>query len=85
MIQKAINRIEQMESYFDILQSIAKGNPSAIHQDSSARNMLQILTEYYESGQWLQDYELDEQKLLPQNLKRGILSQDSLYDFLNQI
>lgn len=38
-----------------------------------------------ESGQWLQDYELDEQGLLPQSLKRGVLAQDAVYDFLEEV
>ena len=44
--------------------------------------MLVCLTEYYEGGQWLKDYEADEQGLIPSEVKRGILAQDTLYDFL---
>jgi hypothetical protein len=43
---------------------------------------LQELVRYYESGQWLQDYELDEAGRLPRDLKRGVLSQDAVYNFL---
>ena len=43
------------------------------------------LVRYYESGQWLRDYELDEQGLLPPNLKRGVLSQDGVYDLLENL
>ena len=45
---------------------------------------LQELALYMESGQWLQDYELDEAGLLPQDLKRGVLAQDTLYDLLEE-
>ena len=41
-----------------------------------------ILTKYYEGGQWLKDYECDERGELPGNLKRGILSEDGFYNFL---
>lgn len=77
-MQEAINRIRRMEACFDRLQSIAD-------EDAVSREMLQTLTQYYESGQWLQDYELDEKGLLPQDMKRGILAQDAVYDFLDRI
>ena len=79
MIHEATERIRQMEQYFDILQ---KESPAAIIEDDTLKEMLRVLTEYYESGQWLQDYELDEKRLIPQNLKRGVLSQDAVYNFL---
>ena len=85
MIQEATARIRQMEQYFDLLQNIADFNPDALRDDLAIRTILQMLIQYYESGQWLRDYELDEQGLLPDNLKRGILAQDSVYDFLYRI
>jgi len=83
--QEAIERVQQMELYFDMLQECVNTNPNAICKSSLYKEMIQILTEYYESGQWIQDYELDEIGIFPQNLKRGVLSQDSLYDLFNQI
>ena len=71
-----------MEQYFDLLQEIAISDPNALREGGSSAQKLKILAQYYESGQWLRDYELDEQGLLPQNLKRGVLSQDALYAFL---
>ena len=35
------------------------------------------------SGQWKEDYEADEAGQLPSGLKRGVLSQDALYNLLN--
>lgn len=40
------------------------------------------LREYYFGGQWLQDYQADERGELPPELKRGILSQDGLWNLL---
>ena len=85
MIQEAINRVQQMERYFDVLQKAADENPDAFRNDDSIQEMLQILVQYYESGQWLQDYGLDEQGMLPQHLKRGVLSQDGVYNLLSGI
>ena len=43
---------------------------------------VRLLEEYYSSGEWQEDYEADEAGLLPAELKRGVLSQDGLYNFL---
>ena len=85
MIQEATERIRLMEQYFQLLQKVEKENPAALREDSSVNAMLQTLTGYYESGQWLRDYELDEKGLLPRDLKRGVLSQDAVYHFLERI
>ncbi|MBQ8830518.1 MAG: DUF4298 domain-containing protein [Oscillospiraceae bacterium] len=70
-----ILRIEQMERLFDEV--------NAGCEDASEK--IQVLTEYYDSGLWLSDYEADERGLLPKDLKRGVLSQDGLYDLLSKI
>ena len=85
MIQEAIQRVRQMEQYFDMLQDVMCKNPEALQEDVTVKEMLQSLIEYYEGGQWLQDYELDEKGLFPKDLKRGVLAQDSMYDLLEQI
>ena len=45
---------------------------------------LALLETYYTSGQWRDDYEADERGELPPDLKRGVLSQDGLYDLLER-
>ena len=84
-VQEAIERIQRMEAYFDELQKLAGEDPGGICEDSSVREHLRLLIQYYENGQWLQDYELDEKGLLPQDLKRGVLSQDGVYDLLERL
>ena len=63
-----IQRIEYMESLYDM--ALATGQ------------VPRELREYYENGQWLLDYEADERGELPGDLKRGVLSQDGLWDLL---
>ena len=70
-LDDAIRRIQRMEEIFDTVQA-DPDHPS-----------LWELVRYYESGQWLRDYELDEQGLLPRDLKRGVLSQDGIYNLLD--
>ena len=38
--------------------------------------------EYYSGSDWKNDLALDEEGLLPGNLKRGVLSEDGIYDML---
>ena len=85
MVQEAIKRVQQMEQDFDLLQKTAKEDPSALRKDPIFRAKLESLRRSYDGGQWLRDYELDEQGLLPKNLKRGILAQDTLYNFFESL
>ena len=84
-LEITINRIRQMESIFDQLQSVLQYAADSLYEDESLQEMLQALTKYYESGQWLKDYESDERGELPMDLKRGILSQDGIYHLLFEI
>ena len=42
------------------------------------------LEAYYESVKWRKDFENDEAGLLPKNLKRGVLSEDGIYNLLEK-
>ena len=82
---EAIERIQKMELYFDTLQRARKILPELLRQEGPVREMLLALKDYYEGGQWLLDYETDERGGFPKELKRGILSQDAIYDFLCEV
>ena len=79
-LDSAILRIREMEQRFQRLLD-AKNRGKLPEHDSDRA----ILAAYYESGLWLHDYQLDEQGLLPRNLKRGVLSEDGVYNFLADI
>lgn len=81
-MEQIMERIAYMEKCFDTLQA---ADPAAIRSDPALTELLRELTDYYEGGLWLRDYELDEKGLLPQELKRGVLSQDAVYDFLERL
>ena len=81
----AISRISKMEEVFDELQlAFSKLNKDFL-SNKKMKKKLNRLISYYENGKWLKDYQLDEQNKLPKNLKRGILSQDGIYDFLCEV
>mgnify|MGYP003295759514 FL=1 len=74
-----------MESVFDFLQRMVAEKSVSVCKEDWFRIHLNNLLDYYENGLWLADYEIDEKGLLPAGLKRGILSQDGVYDFLTDI
>jgi hypothetical protein len=84
-LQETIERITLMEFYFDTIQKALEINSDLLKKEAPAGIMLQELIEYYENGQWLADYEADEADLLPPDLKRGILSEDGVYNLLFDI
>lgn len=83
-MEDSIARIQRMELYFNTLQNALNINPQLLKNDPLLQEMLQVLLHYYEDGQWLKDYESDERGEFPPSLKRGVLSQDGIYNFLEQ-
>ena len=80
MRSRAVARIYEMERCYDSLQIGIKQDPPYVDVKAWAD-----LLEYYEGGQWLADFEMDEKGLLPRDLKRGVLSEDGLYDLLSDV
>lgn len=68
-----IERVEKYEKLFD--EAAATRDPE----------QLRMLNDYYTSGEWREDYEADERGELPPDMKRGVLSQDALYDLLSEV
>lgn len=50
--------------------------------DRRSADDMPLLAAYLDGGQWQKDYEADEQGRIPKNMKRGILSQDGLYNLV---
>ena len=46
-------------------------------------NLIAEMEEYFDSGAWREDFEADEAGKLPADLKRGVLSEDGIYDVLS--
>lgn len=84
-IHQTIERVKNMEAVFDFLQNMVQQKSSAVCREDWFRLQLANLLDYYDNGLWLSDYHLDEQGLLPQNLKRGVLSEDGVYNFITEL
>ena len=48
------------------------------------RPQIEELSAYYGSKDWFADYDADRAGLLPPDLKRGVLSEDAVYNLLAQ-
>ena len=79
-----IQRIQDMEQSLDLTTEAIHQLTAALEQYQTVLPQLEKLTTYMDSGQWLADYEADDAGEIPPDLKRGVLSQDALYDLLRQ-
>lgn len=79
-----LERIAHMEQALDTAAAAIAQLSEALEAYDAAREALAELEEYSRSGQWLRDYDDDCAGKLPTGLKRGVLSQDALYDLLSE-
>lgn len=77
-----ITRILAMEERYDRVSEALSSLKEALADFECCKPDLEALEEYQSSGQWLSDYEYDEAGKLP-GFKRGVLSEDGLYDLLS--
>ena len=83
-LEHVVERIEHLEKIFDEVQNAFKNDPNFL-ENKKIEVKVSLLTQYLESGQWLRDFSLDEKGELPKDLKRGILSEDGLYNLIADI
>ena len=76
-------RIRQMEQRLDRASAAVMELSAALDKYEAAQEALQVLDEYYGSDEWKQDYADDEAGRLPQDLKRGVLSEDGIWNLLS--
>ena len=78
-----IERIKQMELYLDRASSAVMQLSAALDNYIDVQESISALDEYYSSDDWKQDYADDEAGLLPPNLRRGVLSEDAVWNLLS--
>ena len=76
-------RIVYFEEKYDRITSAVSAVRSALEQYRELADDIRELEDYYTSGTWREDLEADERGELPSDLKRGVLSQDGVYDLLD--
>ena len=80
-----LKRVREMERRFDELTARVEELDTAVSALEASKPDLEALRDYQESGQWLADYESDEAGGIPAGIKRGVLSEDGLYDLLQRV
>ena len=78
-----MNRIERIREMEERMDRVARWIDT-MKQQSSIQADVYELSAYYESDLWMEDYEADEAGELPADLKRGVLSEDGLYNLLTE-
>lgn len=78
-----IERIKQMELYLDRASSAVMQLSAVLDNYIDVQESISALDEYYSSDDWKQDYADDEAGLLPPNLRRGVLSEDAVWNLLS--
>ncbi len=77
-----IERISLMEDRYDEVTRVLAGLEEAVGEYEDFKDELEVLKDYMDSGAWKEDYEADEAGQIPSDLKRGVLSEDGLYNLL---
>jgi len=71
-----------MEQLYDLAKEAMKEQPMSASTYAKAQEAMAELAAYYGSDEWKQDFADDEAGLLPKDLKRGVLSEDGLWNLL---
>ena len=72
-----------MEQLFDLAKEAMEEVMMSLETYEKAQEAIAVLSEYYGSKEWKQDYVDDEAGLLPKDLKRGVLSEDGIWNLLS--
>lgn len=76
-------RIKQMELRLERSAAAVMELSAALDKYEVALEDIKALDAYYGSSKWKQDYADDEAGLLPADLKRGVLSEDGIWNLLS--
>lgn len=79
-----IERINHMERQLEMAARAVKRLKEAMEEYDAAQEALRELEAYYGSDEWKQDFADDEAGLLPKELKRGVLSEDAIWNLLEE-
>lgn len=71
-MEARLNRLLQWQA---AMEKLMDDLPQALEDE-------QVLSDYLESADWRADFEADERGELPEDLLRGVLSEDGIYDAL---
>lgn len=79
-----IERITQMEQRLERATAAVEAMEAAIEQYKAVRDDIASLDAYLGSPEWHADRDDDESGRLPKGLKRGVLSEDAIWNLLER-
>lgn len=79
-ILSAYDRVSRMEK---TMERVKEALDTGVRYNGYESD-LDTLRTYY-SGDWKKDFEMDEEGCFPEGMKRGVLSEDGLYDLLDEV
>ena len=79
---KQIEHILYMENLLNYIMEARKEQHANQEKSAKIQKTIRILADYYSSKEWKQDFADDEAGLLPKDFKRGVLSEDGIWNIL---
>lgn len=80
---ETIERIQHYEQLLDTVGPVLNDLEVSLDRFDGVQGAVQELSAYYGSDEWHADLAEDEAGRLPRDLKRGVLSEDGIYDVLS--
>ena len=77
-------RVTEYEHILDRAQQTAAQLESALRAYEEIQDEVKALETYYAGPEWKEDFAADEQGMFPDTLKRGVLSEDAVYNLLER-
>ncbi len=77
-----IQRITHMENILNEAKEALSALETALDRYTALQGPLAELEDYYSGGLWMADYEDDCAGKIPKDLRRGVLSEDAVYNLL---
>ena len=81
-MNKTVNRIKDMEKRMRRVTKVVKSMEYALDEWDLMNSDLKVLNKYLGSEERKADRQADEAGQLPDNLRRGVLSEDGIWDLL---
>lgn len=72
--------LDELDRRLDAVTSSSA--PESIRKLKSYQRYVRKLDEYYQSDEWKTAYDMDQKGLIPISVKRGVLSEDGIYNAL---
>ena len=82
LMDEQLRRIRKMERHLNRASAALKRLSSALDKYDETKEDIAVLSTYYASNDWKQDFADDEAGRLPKNLMRGVLSEDGIWNLL---